>query len=648
MGECHNLKTVVLSQNMTSLPLKAFTDCHSLKKLYIPERVGEIGEDCFYRTPVNIYGETGSAAEDVVKDNVNFISLDDHEHNLEEVTFFSFDTWAVVGSYCRDCGYAEDVRVSYKKNLPAVLIQEEEIYSEPCVELNEENTDLDGILYELDESTMTAEVKGINTGGEHPGELIRGIIWIPGKVIKGEKEYVVEAMGNSALWGGRASTVVLPDTVKWLNSNCFGSTVKKIVLGEGVENIHEGAFANMDKLEWIEIRGENPNFTVEGNAFYNKDKTELIRVMSCGEGTTCEFTVPNTVSSIWEYAFVQSRWKAVFSLIRIRISSRNNIQELRDTDRWFANCYACISYQDQKQHRVDTPIWLPDFIKPTSSPDTIPSASPTTTSSSETGSATPPASASPQNPSASPMTGLPVYPTKTLAPEDHFQGDPAVMSSAVVPASATGAESGSDGSDAKSDTYRQELAVAGFKSSLTSEGYVKLVWKRNVRAKCYRIYRASSKNGEYKLLRMVSKARLTYIDKTVRKNKKYFYKITTLGVFDNKVIEGEASRTSLTCISGLRIPEISVKKGKIGEVHYITVTFKKYAGKNADIYISIGKRKKFKKLKLVSSKIARYKGKFKIRCMVKKQEIWVKVRTYGKTGTKKVYSGFSQVVRVKM
>lgn len=195
---------------------------------------------------------------------------------------------------------------------------------------------------------------------------------------------------------------------------------------------------------------------------------------------------------------------------------------------------------------------------------------------------------------------------------------------------------------------QQELTVPEFYGTSTSEAWVKLTWGQNIRAKCYRIYRASSENGEYKLIKMVSKSRLFYIDKDVRGQKKYFYKITALGVFENKVVEGRESNICPVRISGLCIPKISVKKGRLGKVRYIMVTLKEYEGKNADIYISLGKQKKFKKLKLVSSKISRYKGKFKIQYMVEKQEIRVKVRTYENKGTKKVYSGFSRVVRVKV
>lgn len=629
MGECYNLKTVIIPQNMTSLPARAFIYCDSLQKLYIPEKVGEIGEECFYRAPVNVYGEIGSGAEDVVKENVSFTSLEGHRHDLEEVTFFSFDTWAVTGNYCSECGYAENVKVSDKKDLPVKLVQEEEVYSERCVELNEENTDPDGIVYELDLDTMTAAVTGVSTGGKHPGEFSKGIVVIPGKVIKDEKQYAVEMMGYGAFMEGAASTVVIPDTMKQLDKRCFGPTVRKVILGSGIEKIDEEAFAGINELECIEFRGENPYYTVEGNALYNKDKTELIRVISCGAGTAAQFTVPDTVSSILKYAFMQKRWKGDFWLIRIKIPVRKRIEQLRDTNRWFAECYASIQYMNQKSYKAEAPLWLPDFIKPESSPDVtpvLPSVSPS------------------QSPPVSPVTESPEIPG-LVVPEESFQTPSAVAPATLIPVSATGA-----GNDpvAELARYRQELGVRGVKASQTGEGYVKLTWQRNTRAKCYRIYRASSENGAYKLIRMMSKAHLTCTDKNVRANKKYFYKVTAMGVFENKAVEGEESSVSPVRISGLRIPEISVEKGKFAKVRYITVIFRRYAGKNADIYISLGKQRKFKKLKLVSSKIARYKGKFKIRYMVKKQEIRIKVRTYKKEGKRKVYSRFSRVVRIKV
>ena len=74
---------------------------------------------------------------------------------------------------------------------------------------------------------------------------------------------------------------------------------------------------------------------------------------------------------------------------------------------------------------------------------------------------------------------------------------------------------------------------------------------------------------------------------------------------------------------------------------------KKYKGKYADIYVAQGV-KRFKKLKLVSSKIAKYKKKFKIRYKVKNKVLRVRVRTFDKKKKKKRYSGFSKTVKIKV
>ena len=90
-----------------------------------------------------------------------------------------------------------------------------------------------------------------------------------------------------------------------------------------------------------------------------------------------------------------------------------------------------------------------------------------------------------------------------------------------------------------------------------------------------------------------------------------------------------------------------MKKGQIESIRYVTVILKKYQGKYADIYIALP-GKKFEKLKLVSNKISKYKGKFKIRYVVKRRTIRFKVRTYKKKGKKKWYSNFSSVVKVRV
>lgn len=195
--------------------------------------------------------------------------------------------------------------------------------------------------------------------------------------------------------------------------------------------------------------------------------------------------------------------------------------------------------------------------------------------------------------------------------------------------------------------YKQNLKITGFRVSGTKDKAVKLSWDWNSYATGYQIYRAVSKVGSYRLVKMVDQTCTDYVDTGIVSKKKYFYKIKAIGVFGGTLLEGEESRTRSYYNAGIFTPRISVKKGRSGAVRYILVELRYYEENRVEIYISQN-TKKFKKLKLVSNKISRYKGRFKIKYTVKSQNIRFKVRTYKQVGKRRIYSKFSKEVKVRV
>lgn len=78
----------------------------------------------------------------------------------------------------------------------------------------------------------------------------------------------------------------------------------------------------------------------------------------------------------------------------------------------------------------------------------------------------------------------------------------------------------------------QKVKVLKKTSSVTvsaTKSQVKLKWKKVSGAAKYQIYRSTKKNGTYKKVATVKKNVLTYIDKSVSKNKTYYYKVRAVG-----------------------------------------------------------------------------------------------------------------------
>ena len=67
------------------------------------------------------------------------------------------------------------------------------------------------------------------------------------------------------------------------------------------------------------------------------------------------------------------------------------------------------------------------------------------------------------------------------------------------------------------------------KAKLQKGGQVKISWKKVKGASAYLVYRANSKNGKYKLLKIIQKKNASsYVDRKNKKNGKTYYKVAVL------------------------------------------------------------------------------------------------------------------------
>ena len=71
----------------------------------------------------------------------------------------------------------------------------------------------------------------------------------------------------------------------------------------------------------------------------------------------------------------------------------------------------------------------------------------------------------------------------------------------------------------------------------------KVTWKKISGVTGYKVYRATKKNGKYKLIKTIKKAgTLKYTDKKLKKGKKYYYKVRTYTKIDGKSYLGKWSK----------------------------------------------------------------------------------------------------------
>lgn len=75
-----------------------------------------------------------------------------------------------------------------------------------------------------------------------------------------------------------------------------------------------------------------------------------------------------------------------------------------------------------------------------------------------------------------------------------------------------------------------------------SKKYARLTWKKNTKATGYEIYRSTKKNSGYKkIATLTSKSKVSYTDKTVKKNKTYYYRVKAYRTLDKKTFYGVKS-----------------------------------------------------------------------------------------------------------
>ncbi|MDE8732875.1 family 10 glycosylhydrolase [Eubacteriales bacterium DFI.9.88] len=174
--------------------------------------------------------------------------------------------------------------------------------------------------------------------------------------------------------------------------------------------------------------------------------------------------------------------------------------------------------------------------------------------------------------------------------------------------------------------------------SASSYNSLKLSWKTLPGVSGYQIYRAASKGGTYKKIKTIDKAQTsTYKDSSLVSGKSYYYKI--------RGYKGSQYGAFSTVKSGTpkpSAPKISVKAGK----RSAAIKWKKISGANGYVlYRAAGTKGKFKTIRTIKSgSTIKYTNKK----LAKKKKYTFRMRAYRLVKGKRVYSGYSSKVTVRI
>lgn len=185
--------------------------------------------------------------------------------------------------------------------------------------------------------------------------------------------------------------------------------------------------------------------------------------------------------------------------------------------------------------------------------------------------------------------------------------------------------------------------VTGVKAVSSTYKSIKITWKKISKVTGYKVYRATSANGKYKLVKTISSAKTTaYMDtKGVRTGTKYYYKVRAYEISGKKFTYGSYSNT----VSAKAVPS-KVKLKKVTNTAYgeVTLSWEKVDGATGyEIYRLSDDETNYKKIKTIT------KGNI-ITFANKKLEydMWYsyKLRAFKTIKGKKVYGNFSRKISI--
>ncbi len=166
--------------------------------------------------------------------------------------------------------------------------------------------------------------------------------------------------------------------------------------------------------------------------------------------------------------------------------------------------------------------------------------------------------------------------------------------------------------------------------------YIKLNWDKSSDTTHYVVYRSTKANSGYKMIATTNKAQ--YVDKSVERNKAYYYKITT---YKNHTI-CESDKSSYVKAISLSAPKTTVASQSKNKIK-ITWNKNNYAT-GYIIYRANGKGKPYKKVATITSKM---KVTYTDKKVKANRNYYYSVQAYRKIGEKTFYSNRLSGIRIK-
>ena len=289
LGNCTNLENLEIPEGVKSITgWGTVYNCTSLKTVYIPSTMISISNSCF-EICTNIQNITlGENSSNFILENGILLNKD--RTQMLCVTKNSIDE---SGTFSIPDGVSEvPGRSLLFNNLKKIIIPA----SVTQIHGNSFSPNISEI--EIDENNPNYTIYNGNVCSKNKKTLC---ICVNKNEVVNVDNGIETTISGAFYLCPNVKTIIFPDSFTTLDENAFSdSRVVNIKFGKGLNSISTLAFNNNVSIKSIEISSENANYVAEGGAVYNKDKTKLIRL---AKHDLEKFVIPNSVTSIEEYAF---------------------------------------------------------------------------------------------------------------------------------------------------------------------------------------------------------------------------------------------------------------------------------------------------------------------------------------------------------
>ena len=284
-----DIKTVIITDSVTTIGKEAFFNCNSLASVTIPDSVISIGDGAFQNctslTSVTIPASVTSIGYCafryctalttlVLNEGLTLIDGDAFEHcsSLVSVTIPASAT--LDGPCFRCCTALTSLTISEGvEEIPSGVFS----YCDSLISV-----------------TIPHSVKYIGGRAFYFCSSLTSVTFADGLISIGYEAFC----GCSSL-----KNVVLPSSLSRLNSCSFSEcdSLISVKIPASVEKLYDSTFSKCSSLVKIDVSGGNKDYCSVDGVLFNKDKTTLIQYPASKFGSS--FTVPSSVVRIGGYAF---------------------------------------------------------------------------------------------------------------------------------------------------------------------------------------------------------------------------------------------------------------------------------------------------------------------------------------------------------